>query len=149
MGISREDCKSLKFIFNAKNLNVTLSLAEAGISNLANIYVVETKGIKGISFPQNENNNDNQRKKINVYFVTTGGVLTNILINDEESIDTLLRTYLKRINREDLYNNNNSICFLFNNTKLKYGEKTKISQFFKNAPNTKVVVNDINPLIGA
>ena len=149
MGISPEDCKSLKFIFNAKKLNVTLSLAEAGISNLANIFVVETKGIKGISFPQNENNNDNQQKKINVYFVTTGGVRTNILINDEESIDTLLRTYLKRINREDLYNNNKSICFLFNSLKLKYGEQTKISQFFKNAPNPKVVVNDINPLIGA
>ena len=36
-----------KFIFNAKNLNTTLSVAEAGITNNANIFVVATKGIKG------------------------------------------------------------------------------------------------------
>ena len=36
-----------KFIFNAKNLVPSLTLAEAGITNNANIFVVETKGIKG------------------------------------------------------------------------------------------------------
>ena len=37
-----------KFIFNARNLNTSLSVAEAGITNNANIFVVATKGIKGI-----------------------------------------------------------------------------------------------------
>ena len=41
----RDDTK--KFIFNAKNLNTSLSVAEAGITNNANIFVVATKGIKG------------------------------------------------------------------------------------------------------
>ena len=41
----RDDTK--KFIFNAKNLNASLSVAEAGITNNANIFVVATKGIKG------------------------------------------------------------------------------------------------------
>jgi hypothetical protein len=41
----RDDTK--KFIFNAKNLNTNLSVAEAGITNNANIFVVATKGIKG------------------------------------------------------------------------------------------------------
>ena len=36
-----------KFIFNAKNLNTSLSVSEAGITNNANIFVVATKGIKG------------------------------------------------------------------------------------------------------
>ena len=36
-----------KFIFNAKNLNQSLSLSEAGIANNANIFVVTTKGVKG------------------------------------------------------------------------------------------------------
>jgi len=36
-----------KFIFNAKNLAPGLSIAEAGITNNANIFVVATKGIKG------------------------------------------------------------------------------------------------------
>ena len=36
-----------KFIFNAKSLNPTLSLAEAGITHNANIFVMVTKDIKG------------------------------------------------------------------------------------------------------
>ena len=36
-----------KFIFNAKNLNLSLTVAEADITNNANIFVVTTKGIKG------------------------------------------------------------------------------------------------------
>ena len=36
-----------KFIFNAKNLNPSLTVAEAGLTNNANIFVVATKGIKG------------------------------------------------------------------------------------------------------
>ena len=39
---------SKKFIFNAKNLNPNLSLAEAGITNNVNIFVVRTKPVKGI-----------------------------------------------------------------------------------------------------
>ena len=41
----RDDSK--KFIFNAKNLTPSLTVAEAGITNNANIFVVATKGIKG------------------------------------------------------------------------------------------------------
>ena len=36
-----------KFIFNAKNLNASLSVAEAGLTNNANIFVVTTQGVKG------------------------------------------------------------------------------------------------------
>ena len=36
-----------KFIFNAKALNLNLTVAEVGLVNNANIFVVSTKGIKG------------------------------------------------------------------------------------------------------
>jgi len=39
--------QSKKFIFNAKNLNQSLTIGEAGISNDGNIFVVTTLGIKG------------------------------------------------------------------------------------------------------
>ena len=39
--------KSKKFIFNAKALNVDLSVSEAGLTNNANVFVVTTKGVKG------------------------------------------------------------------------------------------------------
>ena len=40
----RDDTK--KFIYNAKQLNQDLTVAEAGIMNNSNIFVVATKGIK-------------------------------------------------------------------------------------------------------
>ena len=36
-----------RFIFNAKNLNVDLTVAESGIQNNSNIFVISLKGIKG------------------------------------------------------------------------------------------------------
>ena len=36
-----------KFIFNAKALNESLTVAEAGLANNVNVFVVRTKGIKG------------------------------------------------------------------------------------------------------
>ena len=38
---------SKKFIFNAKALNASLSVAEAGLTDNANIFVVATRGVKG------------------------------------------------------------------------------------------------------
>ena len=44
---------SKKFIFNAKSLNPSLSLVEAGIKNNSNIFVCRIKGIKGITDDRN------------------------------------------------------------------------------------------------
>ena len=44
---SGDNDETKKFIFNAKNLAPSLTVAEAGLTNNANIFVVATKGIKG------------------------------------------------------------------------------------------------------
>ena len=44
---------SKKFIFNAKQLNESLSVSEAGLTNNANIFVVTTRGVKGALFIKN------------------------------------------------------------------------------------------------
>ena len=36
-----------KFIFNAHPLNPTLTVAEAGLSDVSNIFVISTKGVRG------------------------------------------------------------------------------------------------------
>ena len=36
-----------KFIFNAKELDRTLTVAEAGLQDRANVFVVTTKGVRG------------------------------------------------------------------------------------------------------
>ena len=44
---SLEDVSKKKFIFNAKALNPSLTVAEAGLQEGANIFVVNTAGVKG------------------------------------------------------------------------------------------------------
>ena len=36
-----------RFIYNAKQLNTSLTVSEAGLPDNANIFVVTTKGVKG------------------------------------------------------------------------------------------------------
>ena len=44
---SMQDVSKKKFIFNAKALNKDLTVAEAGLNDGANIFVVNTEGVKG------------------------------------------------------------------------------------------------------
>ena len=45
--LSKKKSDSEKFIFNAKALHPSLSVEEAGLTNNSNIFVVETKGVRG------------------------------------------------------------------------------------------------------
>ena len=88
--------------------------------------------------------------KINVIFKTTQGTTTAMVYDYGTTIDKALEKYLKRVGRPDLYREkSNKICFLFNAAQLKIGDATKVENFFKNVQNPKVVVNDVNNLIGA
>ena len=88
--------------------------------------------------------------KMNIIFNTTQGTSHNLVMTYGTTIDQALSKYLKRVGRPELIGSqDNKICFLFNATKMKFGDQTPIETFFKNAPNPKVVVNDINNLIGA
>ena len=46
-GKSGDKDTTKRFIFNAKELNPSLTIEEVGMSNNANIFVVTTKGVKG------------------------------------------------------------------------------------------------------
>ena len=70
------------------------------------------------------------------------------MVNYDVTIDELLKRYLKRIGRPELIGDkSNKICFLYDGHKLKFGDKTTVKKYFKNAPNPKVTVNDIYCLI--
>ena len=86
--------------------------------------------------------------KLNVLFTTTIGTSRNIVLNHSTTIGQALEKYLKTVGKSDLINSD-KISFLFNATKLNYGETKTVGEFFRNNPNPKVIVNDTNNLIGA
>ena len=106
--------------------------------------------LKGFQMQVNDNNDEeelNPEPKISVIFKTTRGNINSIIVNYGTTINDTLGKYLKRVGRPDLIGTH-ELCFLFNARQLKFGDKTNVESFFKFVQNPKVVVNDINCLIG-
>jgi len=147
--------KSHKFIFNAKGLAPTLRVAEAGITNMSRIFVIETSGIKGAPGKQSDSDDENDKKEetFRIVFKDTRGSRTNIFVNPEHSIGTAIKKYLVRIDRAELISSlsegNNKLAFLFNGKLIKINDKTKVKDFFIDSNNASILVNDVTALIGA
>ena len=107
-------------------------------------------GVEEINNPSTNSDLDanSPGPKINVLFTTTIGTKRNIVLTHGTSIDEALKKYLNAVGKPELANSD-KISFLFNASKLTFGDQTKIENFFKNVMNPKVVVNDTANLIGA
>ena len=155
--------KNHKFIFNAKNTPNNLTIAQAGIMNMSIIIVYESPNkVQNDEKSDDEDEDEDEdeyedtyfqpgRPKKNIIFKNVNGTVHHIVIDEEASISRLLKIYFNRIGRPELISSmeSNIICFLYNALKLKIDDKTKVKDFFKMDPNPKVVVNDINNMIGA
>ena len=84
-----------------------------------------------------------------VTFKTTGGAKHEIeIFNDYETTSSLLKRYLKTVNRPDLIEDkSNKIIFIYNARKIQFGDNIKLIELFKNEFKPKIVVNDPNCLI--
>ena len=148
---------NFKFVFNAKKINLDLTVAESGITNNSVILVIVDYHAmmpkNDININLEQNNENKKEKKINIRFSTTQGTITNISFNENGSIGDLIKLYLKRVDRPDLIsslmNGDKSIAFLWNANKLDINDTKKAKYFFKNDMKPKIVVNDIHNLIGA
>ena len=148
--------KNVKFIHNNKGIYPSLTFAEAGIFNDSKIHIIEIKANNNID-DEEEEESDSEGKcecegpKYNVKFTTTQGLGTLIVISVDHYIDTLLKKYLARLGQINLYfEKSNKICFLFNGSQLKFGDKRKIKDFFGPSNiSPKVVVNDVHNIHGA
>ena len=97
----------------------------------------------------NSNVNDSQVNKKNVVFKTTQGVVTNLSIEEDKTMSELMKTYLNRVGKPDLFGKKDGVCFLFNASKIDFNCPTKISQFFGFNSHPTLIVNDVHNLIGA
>ena len=105
---------------------------------------------------QTNNNNINNNfqgtqmgNKKNVVFKTTMGIITNILIDYGKTMTELLKVYLTRVDKMELFNTKNTIAFLFNAKKIEWLDDTKVEIYFRFTPQPTIVVNDMRGLIGA
>ena len=87
--------------------------------------------------------------KINIVFNTTQGMTKNLPIEREKTISELIKTYLNRVGKPELFNRTKDICFICNGNKIDIHSKETIGQYFATNLNPKIIVNDVKNLIGA
>jgi hypothetical protein len=93
---------------------------------------------------------DDGRPKLNAIFTTTKGKKTNMILSHGTTIDQAIEKYLKKMGNIELYRNkSNRICFLFNGAQMKFGDQTKVENYFGHNTNPNIIVNDVYNLIGA
>jgi len=83
--------------------------------------------------------------KMNIIFQTINYEIDNFSVKYGTTIDQLLKNYLIRMNRFYLYQQKeyypNEICFLYNASQIKFGDKTPIEKYFQFAIIPKIFVN--------
>ena len=66
---------------------------------------------------------------MNIIFKTIQGVFHNVIYKYGTTIDEVLKKFLYRVGRDDLINQG-KVCFLYHAIRLKFGDKTKVEDFF-------------------
>ena len=85
--------------------------------------------------------------KVNVVFVTTNGVKSNMVIDYGTTIKNMIELYLLRVDRKNLIGSK-EIYFLHNAKYLDINDSRKVESEFNPGEN-RVLVNDAHNLIGA
>ena len=100
---------------------------------------------------QNFNMNKSQDRKINVCFSTLKGARINMSFNADETVDSILTKFLKRVNLENLINNlNGKLNFILSAENLHFGDKRKLKDIILfSSTFTTILVHDSQNLIGA
>ena len=110
-------------------------------------------GYTGVINPnQVQNNiqfNPNQGNKMNFIFKTSSGTKPiTILFDYGRTVEDLIQTYFKRVDREELFQKG-GVAFVHNALQLDYHIKEKVEKFFQRHMVTTIMVLDVNNLIGA
>ena len=139
------------FNFNYQNNNNANN--NAYYQNMYNNYFPNDNDSwkKGYIVNQTQSNTPKQPTPDQMYncvFKTTQGFTFNIPFNAKRTINDLVQTFFKRVDREDLINKN-VISMLFNAAMIPFKSEDKIINLFRNNINPIIMVLDVQNLIGA
>ena len=97
----------------------------------------------------NQNNSPPSGNKINCIFNTSTGNTFAILIDYGKTIKELITVFFKRVNKPELFNRTEDICFLYNANKININSQEKVENYFGFNGTPRISVNDTGDLIGA
>ncbi len=136
-------------------------------NNMNQMIFNPTEQINNMSmfFHQNQNNvpqmfggnqnfnmyNNKNKQKVNLCFSTMRGARINMIFDEDETVDSVLTKFLKRVNLDNLIGNlGTQLSFILSAETLRFGDHRKIKDLiFMPANFTTVLVHDSQNLIGA
>ena len=135
------------FMMGSNNNFPNPQLNVGGNNNWMGSYtgIMNPNQIENINNSYNPMNQDN---KMNLIFRTSNGKLFNILFDRERTVEELIQTFFRRVDKEELFEKG-GIAFVHNALQFDYHIKTKIKDFFKFNMTPTIMVLDVNNLIGA
>ena len=144
------DKDNFRFIYNGKKLNESLTVAESGLSNNSNIYVIQIKNNRPTNSNENNNLEGNENKsKYNISFSHAYRGKLNIVCNIDDKLADAIKKYGEKININFIESFQKNYSFLYNASKIHFEDLNKtIGQFFKLAINPVIIVYDTQNLIG-
>ena len=127
------------FLFNANKINYGIKTPVEQYFKFEHIPLVTVNDVYGLT----------ATPIVIVKFRSTTGSSWDMADYIPDSVEGLLNLFLREVGKPGLKNDiPNKLCFLYNAKQMKPGDKTTLKNFFKNDKNPKVVVNDINNLLG-
>ena len=86
----------------------------------------------------------------NLIFKTTNGYTRNILFDPDCPLNMAIAIYCLEFQIINFVKkvNDKSLCFLFNAAVLRINDETPLKIFFRYSENPKILVNDVDNLIG-
>jgi hypothetical protein len=149
------DKKVNKLQFTFKNMLIfdKLKIIQMDLCNNDTVMVIEKKNVVITqNEEEEEEGNEEGDRKINLIFTTTQGISLNIITSKKYPIGQVLTFYLFRMRKlkviTDLMNGKEGICFLFNSIRLTVRDKKTVGHIFEGISNPKIIVNDVDNMIG-
>ena len=115
-----------------------------------NVNLIQT-GFRNYNFYEQFNNlipKQPDYSKYNCVFKIDNGTNVTLLINAGKTVEDLILTFYKAINREDLLQEK-IFSFLYNANELDYHSKIKVEKLFEKNLNPTIIALEVDDLIGA
>ena len=115
-----------------------------------NVNLIQT-GFRNYNFYEQFNNlipKQPDYSKYNCVFRIDNGTNVTLLINAGKTVEDLILTFFKTINREDLLQEK-IFLFLYNANELDYHSKIKVEKLFEKNLNPTIIALEVDDLIGA
>ena len=127
------------------NMNTIIQgMNMGGVSGWRDLYNTKNQNVNQLQGTVNFSGG----RKVNLLFRTTKGMKINMMIDFGKTVREMIEIYFKRVEKPDLINRPQDICFIFNAKRIDFNEQRKVEDYFGGIF-ANITVNDVKDLIGA